>query len=164
MALELMRRPLAGTELGRGFVPLRTLMDRLLETAFTPSFWFDWRGGPAAGCPMDVYEDNERYIVHCLLPGVDPNAVNVSVQDNILIISGEWKSPAPEGARPVFQEIGQGQFRRQVTLDYAVEPGQAEASYQDGILTITLPKAESAKAKAIKVHTGGRAEHAKQAA
>jgi HSP20 family protein len=155
MALDLMRRPWSGSDLARDltreFVPLRTMMDRLLESAFAPSFWADgWTGSFG----MDVYETDEAYIVQCLLPGIDPNAVNVSVQDNVLTISGESKRPAPENARPVFQEIGYGQFQRQVTLSTPVEAGKAEAHYHNGILTITLPKAEEAKPKTIKVRAG----------
>ena len=152
MALELMRRPLGGTDLvrdvAREFVPLRTMMDRLLESAFTPSFWGD---GFTTGFGMDVYEDDNSYYVHCLLPGIDPNAVNVSVQDSVLTISGESKPTAPEGWRPVFREIGYGQFQRQVTLSAPVNAGKAEASYHNGILTITLPKTEAARPKTIKV-------------
>ena len=151
MALELMRRPWAGTDLARDVVPLRTMMDRLLETAFTPSFWTD---GRTAGFGMDVYEDDNAYYVHCLLPGIDPDAVNFSVQDNSLTITGESKRNVPEGRRLLVQEIGYGQFQRQVTLPAPVEAGRAEATYHDGILAITLPKAEAAKPKAIKVKAG----------
>ena len=156
MALELMRRPWAGSDLARDIVPLRTVMDRLLESAFTPSFWVAGQSG-FAGFGMDLYEDDNAYYIHCLLPGIDPNAVNVSVQDNVLTISGESKRNVPEGWRPLFQEIGYGQFQRQVTLTTPVDAGKAEATYHDGILTITLPKAEAAKPKTIKVHANGAA-------
>ena len=151
MALELMRRPWMGTDLARDVVPLRTMMDRLLETAFTPSSWL---AGQAGGFGADVYEDDNAFYVHCLLPGIDPNAVNVSVQDNVLTITGESKRNVPEGRRLLVQEIGYGQFQRQVTLPAPVEAGRAEATYHDGILAITLPKAEAAKPKAIKVKAG----------
>ena len=158
MALDLMRRPSLAGDLNREFVPLRTMMDRLLENAFMPSFWGDtqrsgWSGIGQFG--MDVYETDDAYVIHSLLPGIDPESVSVSVQDNVLTISGESKRTAPENARPLFQEIGYGQFQRQVSLGFPVEADKAEASYHDGILTITLPKAESAKPRQIKVHANG---------
>ena len=157
MALELMRRPWTG-DAAREVVPLRTMMDRLLENAFTPSFWGDtqrsgWSGTGQFG--MDVYETDDAYIVHSLLPGINPESVNVSVQDNVLTVSGESKRPTPENARPLFQEIGYGQFQRQVSLGFPVEAEKADASYHDGILSIRLPKAETAKPRQIKVHANG---------
>jgi len=157
MALDLMRRPLAA-DVARDVVPLRTMMDRLLENAFTPSLWADgqrsgWSGLGQFG--MDVYETDDAYIVHSLLPGINPDSVNVTVQDNVLTISGESARTAPENARPLFQEIGYGRFQRQVSLGFPVEADKADASYHDGILTITLPKAEAAKPRQIKVHAEG---------
>ena len=154
MTLDLMRRPWAG-DAAREVVPLRTMMDRLLENAFTPSLFADGQRGAFGGFGMDVYESDDAYTVHCLLPGIDPSAVNVSVRDNVLTIEGESKRTAPENARPVFQEIGYGKFQRQVSLGYPVEVSKAEATYHDGILTITLPKAEAAKPRQIKVHASG---------
>jgi len=164
MALDLMRRPSLAADPTRDAVPLRTMMDRLLESAFTPSFWGDtqrtgWNGWSGAGqFGMDVYETDDAYIVHSLLPGINPDSVNVTVQDNVLTISGESARTAPENARPLFQEIGYGRFQRQVSLGFPVEADKADASYHDGILTITLPKAEAAKPRQIKVHTNGAAK------
>jgi HSP20 family protein len=158
MAMERMRRPRGGGDLAREMVPLRVLMDRLLENAFTPLAWGEGRtglGGPVGAFSMDVYEDDNAYYVDCLLPGIDPNAVNVSVQDNNLTISGETKRTIPEGRRPLLQEIGAGQFQRQVTLATPVEAGQAEATYRDGILESKLPKAETSRPRTIQVRTGG---------
>jgi HSP20 family protein len=160
MALELTRRPQtrwSGGNLSRDVVPLRTMMDRLLESAFTPSFRSDGRtGGAFGGFGMDVYEDDNAYMIHCLLPGIDPNAVNVTVQGNVLTIGGESQRQVREGAQPLFQEIGYGRFQRQVSLGAPVDVDKAEADYKDGILTITLPKAEAAKPKSIKVHANGK--------
>ncbi len=161
MALEVMRRPAmrwSGAGLAQDAVPLRTMMDRLLESAFTPSTWFGDTSGIGSGpCSLDVYEQEDAYIVQCLLPGITPDAVHVTVQDNVLTISGESTREVPEGAQPVFQEIGYGRFARQVTLSMPVEVDRVEANYRDGLLTITLPKAETAKPRTIKVHANGHA-------
>lgn len=154
MALDLTRRPWAG-DVSREVVPLRAMMDRLLENAFTPSYWADGQRAAFGGFAMDVYETDDAYMIHCLLPGIDPNAVNVTVQDNVLTIDGESKRASPENARPLFQEIGSGRFQRQMNLGYPVQADKADASYHDGILSITLPKAESVKPRQIKVHTSG---------
>jgi HSP20 family protein len=146
-----MRRPFSGTDLAREVLPLRTMMDRLLDTAFAPSAWGGWTGSGVAGFGADVYETDEAYTIQCLLPGVDPQAADVTVQDNVLTISGQSARRGPENARPVFQEIGYGQFRRQFMLPAPVDATQAAATYEDGILSITLPKAESARPKAIPV-------------
>ena len=160
MALDLMRRPSLAGDLNREFVPLRMMMDRLLENAFMPSYWGDgersaWSGGQFG---MDAYETDDAYVVHSLLPGIDSESVHVSVQDNVLTIAGESKRTAPENARPLFQEIGYGRFQRQISLGFPVEADKADASYHDGILTITLPKAEAAKPRQIKVQANGAAK------
>jgi HSP20 family protein len=158
MALEVTRRPNTWpTEVGRDLVPLRTMMDRLFENAFTTSFANGWGTG---GVPFgwDVYEDEDAFYIHAYLPGIDPNAVNLSVQDNVLSVSGETKRATPEGWRPLIQELGFGTFERRLTLNMPVEAAQAEADYQDGILKIELPKAEMAKPRQIKItaHAGAR--------
>jgi HSP20 family protein len=151
MAIEPMRRTLAG-ELAREMVPLRTMMDRLLETAFTPAFWSDFRrvAGEWA-MDTDVYEDDDNFYIRCYLPGIDPNAVNISALGNVLTISGEVTRKTPEHWRPVFQEMTTGRFERRITLDTPVDAGKASATYRDGILEITLPKAEAHKPRTIKV-------------
>src|SRR5689334_19242273 len=125
MAMELMRRPwsgAAGNDLMRDFVPLRTMMDRLFETAFTPTYWGN---GASGGFGMDVYEGQDAYTIHCLLPGIDPNKVSVTVQDNVLTIEGESTRTPPEDAQTLFQEIAYGPFKRQVTLGTPVDASRA---------------------------------------
>ncbi|MGH2355972.1 MAG: Hsp20/alpha crystallin family protein [Chloroflexota bacterium] len=158
MAMERTRYPIAADR-GREMVPLRTMMDRLFESAFTPSFWNEFRtaGFGAGGFGVDVYEDDNAFHVRCMLPGIDPNAVNVNVQGNVLTISGETRQTTPEGWRPVFQEIGAGQFQRQVTLATPVDAGKADANYQNGILEITLPKAEEHRPRSIQIKSAGAA-------
>lgn len=152
MPLEMTRRPNGLTEVGREIMPLRTMMDRLLESAFAPSFPAGWAGSTAsAGFGWDVYEDENAFYIHSYLPGVDPNTVSVTVQDNVLIVSGETKRKTPEHWRALIQELGYGQFERRLTLATPVEAGRASADYDEGILKITLPKAEVAKPRQIKV-------------
>jgi HSP20 family protein len=150
MALDIQRRPWSG-DLTRDIVPLRTMMDRLFETAFTPT-WAGWSGTRQAGWfDMDVEEDDNAYYVSCRLPGIDPNDVTISAQGNTLSISGETKRTTPEGRRAVFQESSYGRFERQITLDTSVDAAKAEATYRNGVLEVTLPKAEAHKPRTIQI-------------
>jgi len=148
MAMDIRRRPWGG-ELGREIMPLRTVMDRLLENAFAPTFWSDTRAGGWFGA--DVDEDDNSYFVSCQLPGIDPKDVNISAQGNVLTINGETKHTTPEGRRAVSQETSYGRFERQFTFDTPVEAAKAEATYRDGVLEVTLPKAETHKPRSIQI-------------
>ena len=150
MALDIQRRPWSGDP-ARDIVPLRTMMDRLFETAFTPS-WAGWSGTRQTGWfDMDVEEDDNDYYVSCRLPGIDPKDVTISAQGNTLSISGETKRETPEGRRAVVQESSYGRFERQITLDTPVDSAKAEATYRNGVLEVTLPKAEAHKPRTIQI-------------
>jgi HSP20 family protein len=157
MPNEITRHPL-WRESNREIVPLRTMMDRLLENAFMPmsAGWGDARGGMFGGFSLDVEEDDTAYYVKSHLPGIKPEEVNVRFQDGVLTISGETKRESKEGHRPVHQEIQYGRFERQLALPGAVDAEKAEASYRDGILEITFPKSEASRPRSIQVKTGGR--------
>jgi HSP20 family protein len=147
MVLELRRREAA--PFNGEFVPLRAMMNQLFENAFTAPALAMNAASPTFA--WEIYDDEDAYYLRAYLPGVDPDKVNVTVQDGVLTLSGETTPTTPEGWRPLVREIGYGQFRRQVTLGAPVETGRAEATYQDGILAITLPKAEIAKPHQIKI-------------
>jgi HSP20 family protein len=156
---ELTRRPRGG-DLFPEMVPLRTMMDRLFESAFTTPFWREGRlglTGDQGWLGMDVDEDDEAVYVRYQLPGIDPKDVNITVQDNLLTIDGETRRTTPEGRRSVSQGITYGRFQRQFTLGSAVDSERAEANYQDGVLEIRLPKTEAGKRRTIQVKSGGGA-------
>jgi HSP20 family protein len=167
MAQDMIRRRPArsmSSDLAREMVPLRTMMDRLLESAFMPSFFGDSRAmgglGGQAWFGADVEEDDNAYYVSCQLPGIDPNDVNISAQGNVLTISGESRRTAPEGRRAVSQESSYGRFERQFGFDTPVDADKAEASYHDGILEITLPKAETHRPRSIQIKQASAASAA----
>src|SRR5688572_15881864 len=152
MTQEIMRRRPMASDLAREVVPLRTMMDHIFENAFMPSFFGEGRGlGTSAWFGADVDEDDNAYYVSCQLPGIDPKDVNISAQGNVLTISGETKRTTPEGRRAVSQETSYGRFERQFGFDTPVDANKAEASYRDGVLEITLPKAETHKPRAIQI-------------
>ena len=101
---------------------------------------------------LDVQEDKDNFRVRVELPGLKREDITVSIEDGTLVISGERKTEtADEGTEVHRQERYYGKFSRALTLPSAVAADQVKAAYKDGILTVTLPKAEEAKPKNITV-------------
>ncbi len=102
---------------------------------------------------FDIYEDKDNVVVKAELPGMKREEIGVSLHDGSLSISGERKSENKyEGAEVYRAERFFGKFQRTVTLPTAVASDKVKAQYQDGILTVTLPKTEEAKPKHIDVN------------
>jgi HSP20 family protein len=102
--------------------------------------------------PLDVHEDKEKFSVRVELPGMKREDIEVTLQDGALVISGErTEETVHEGTEVHRQERSYGKFTRALTLPAAVADNQVAAQYKDGILTVTLPKAEEAKPKSITV-------------
>jgi len=119
-------------------------------TAFLP-------GRAARAYPLvNVSEDAHALYVTALAPGLDPAAVQVTVQDNRLTIAGEKQRAAADIQPEAFHrsERAAGKFVRTVTLPIDVEHDKVQAEYTNGLLVITLPKAEKAKPKQITVSVG----------
>lgn len=106
---------------------------------------------------MDVYEDKDNVVVETPLAGIDPEKVNIEIEDNILKISGKSEhSSEVDDKRFYRREWRTGSFYRAVALPKAVDGSKAEASYDKGVLKITVPRREEAKPKAIKVKAVGQ--------
>lgn len=102
--------------------------------------------------PVDIYESESAIVILADMPDVAPDGVDVDVRDNQLTLSGKVTlEDKPE--RFLFQEYGVGDFYRQFTLSSRIDQGKIEASMKDGVLILTLPKAEVAKPKKISVRT-----------
>jgi HSP20 family protein len=102
--------------------------------------------------PLDVHEDKDNFSVHVELPGMKREDIEVTLQDGALVISGERKEEkVQEGTEVHRQERFYGKFTRALTLPAAVASEKVKAQFKDGILTVTLPKAEEAKPKSITV-------------
>ena len=129
-------------------------LNRFLDEAFagmpTPgdgsvitSSWF---------APTDVSEDANGIQITMELPGVDPEAVRLSLENNILTISGEKKQRQEEGDERVHRfERTYGSFERAFVLPNTVDPERVDARYEHGVLFVTVPKAERAKPREIRV-------------
>ena len=126
-----------------------------------------WRGfGPSTtdgqemetwAVPLDVVQQGDNFIIHASLPGVNPDNIDVSIEDNVLTIRGQnaHESEHQEG-NYLMRERRSGSFYRALRLPDTVDTDQAQPHYEHGVLTITIPKAEPKKAKQLKVSVGGR--------
>jgi len=141
MKLVHYQRPgLAWPTLGR-LTNLQEELDRFFESPLQA-----W--APA----LDVHENKDHFTVRVELPGLKREDIEVALHDGALVISGERKTETIEADTEVHrQERYYGKFTRALTLPTAVAGDQVKAAYKDGILTVTLPKAEEAKPKAITV-------------
>jgi HSP20 family protein len=131
---------------------LRDEIDRLFEAplselARTSQLLSGWT--PA----LDVYEDKDNVYVRAELPGMKKEEIDLSLHDGTLSISGERKSGEKHKDAEVYRsERFFGRFQRTVTLPTPVAADKVKAQYKDGLLTVTLPKAEEAKPKHIDVN------------
>ncbi|MBI1854607.1 MAG: Hsp20/alpha crystallin family protein [Chloroflexi bacterium] len=136
----------------REMVTLREAMDRLFDDAFTHPLGLKdgWRG---SGIPaIDMYQTDNEVVVKAAVPGVKADEVQISVTGDMLTIKGEasQKQETDEKSYHI-REQRWGSFERSVVLPTNVVSDKAKAEFENGILTITLPKAEEVKPKMITV-------------
>ena len=134
---------------------LREAMNRLVEDSFIrPGGWLAPFDGDALGIATDVIETKNAIIVKASVPGIKPDDIDVSVTGDVLTIKGETASEEKiEQGSYLRQERRFGKFERSLTLPTLVTADKADAKFEHGVLTLTLPKAEQAKPKSIKVKT-----------
>ena len=101
---------------------------------------------------LDLYQDNDNLVAVVELPGMRKEDIEISLHDGTLTIAGERKSSSPNnGDKPERTERYVGSFRRSISLPARADANKVNATYRDGILTVTMPKAEEAKPKRIAV-------------
>ena len=100
---------------------------------------------------LDLYQNNDNLVAVVELPGMRKEDIEISVHDGTLSIAGERKSSHSNGEQAERSERYVGSFRRTISLPARVDGSKVSATYRDGILTVTLPKAEEAKPKRINV-------------
>ncbi len=137
------------------FTPLRQMMDRLLEDAWVRPGSI-WGGQEAFGhFAFDLYETGDDYVVSAALPGLKPEDLDISVQGNVLTISGEVKPVEHQGDHTYHvRERRYGRFSRQVTLPAGIQGDRIQATLDNGILTLRVPKAEELKPRRILITSG----------
>ena len=131
------------------FDPFRDL-DRLTEqmlgvpvgTARAPRFM-----------PMDLYRSGDHYVLHADLPGVDPGSVDVSVDNGTLTLRAERSARTDESVQWLTSERFTGAYMRQLSLGDGVDADRIAATYENGVLTVTIPLAEKVKPRRIQIDT-----------
>jgi HSP20 family protein len=133
------------------FDPFRDF-DRLAEQMLGQA----GRRGGALSAPMDAYRRGDRFFVHLDLPGVDPDSIDLTTEQNVLTIRAERRFPTEEDDQIVVSERPQGTFSRQLFLSDALDTENIGATYDQGVLTLELPVAEQAKPRRIQISGSGR--------
>jgi HSP20 family protein len=136
----------------RDTLSLRNAMDRLFEDSFvTPHLgWI--APASAAGMALDVYETKEQVVIKAALPGVKPEETEVTITGDTLTIRGESKEEKEVKEESyIRKERHFGSFARSVTLPAGLEADKAEATFENGVLTLKIPKSEQVKPRSIKV-------------
>lgn len=133
-------------------VSLHEAMDRLFEDSWATSRTWNLPTSAWLEPTVDVYETPENVVVRAAVPGVKPDEVDITVKGNYLAISGESKeSTEKQDKNYLRRETRVGTFSRMIELPSGLQTDQAEAKFEDGMLTITFPKAEQVKPKKIQI-------------
>jgi HSP20 family protein len=145
--MTIVRRPSPFGEL----MSLRSAMDRLFEDSFV-------RRPLAAGLdgqsqlPLDVTRTADALVVEAALPGIRPDDVEITVEDGTLSIRGEFREEQRDrDGETLVSEIRRGTLARAVALPTGLEPDKATATFENGVLTLRIPKAESVKPRQIRI-------------
>jgi HSP20 family protein len=151
---------------GRGIARRATTESSGLEQRINQLFndalgAFDWQYRDDAWAawvpPVDIFEGPEAIRLVAEVPGVSPNDVKISLENNVLTIRGTKQQVAEERAERVYRyERTYGAFERSFTLPTTVDAGGIKASYEHGVLTVTLPKVEKAKPRQIEVQVAAK--------
>ena len=147
---------------------LSRVMDRWVNEAFGDRMGLTWNNGYNVDSPsLDVAETPEAYTVKASLPGWKPEDVDITFENGVVTLKGEVKTETENGTgngetaekdkdsktKYHFKEIRKASFYRQLTLPTEVQAEKASAQFENGLLTLTLPKAEVVKPKQIKIAT-----------
>jgi HSP20 family protein len=142
----------------REVMSLRQAMDRLFEDSFV--------GLPhlkVGEIPIDIYQEKDNLVVKAALPGVKLEEVDITIADDILTIRGEHNEEQETKEDDyLHRERYYGAFSRSVAIPFKVKGDKAEASFEEGVLTLTLPKADESKPRQIKVKPKGAIKAAKK--
>jgi HSP20 family protein len=135
-------------------ISLRQAMDRLFEDSFVRPSHVLTSLGEVAAPALDIYQTPNEVVMKAALPGVKPEDVSIDITGETLTIKGEHKAEQEIKKEDyLYQERLYRAFSRSVALPEGLKSDKAEATMEDGVLTLIIPKAEEVKPKAIKVKT-----------
>lgn len=136
----------------RDMLNMRREMDRLFDNFFAPFATSEWETPTEWGVAVDVSENEDAYIIKASVPGVNPEDIEVTLTDNVLTISGTSKGDIEtEGEKFHMRERRFGRFSRTLALPTPPKSDAIEATHTNGVITLTLPKAEETKPKRITI-------------
>lgn len=133
----------------RDMISMNQAMDRLLDQAFARGA--ETRGTGAWLLPMDAYVTEDAIVIRADVPGVSPDELDITLEGDTLTIRGEIRREQRDNRKYVLLERPTGKFERTLHINTPIDHDRVEASFKDGVLTLTLPKAESVKPRQIKV-------------
>ncbi|WP_433824635.1 Hsp20/alpha crystallin family protein [Actinoplanes sp. CA-015351] len=110
-------------------------------------------GDRTLAMPMDLYRSGDHFVLHCDLAGVDPGSVTIDVDNRVLTIRAERSPRTDNDVQWVRRERPTGTFERRLTLADGLDLNRITATWQDGVLTLTIPVAEAAKPRRIAITT-----------
>jgi HSP20 family protein len=132
----------------REMMTLREAMDRLFDDAFTRPISVNSLGAPA----IDLYQTDDDVVVKAALPGLKTEDVQISITGDVLTLKGEFKQDKEiKEATYHIKEQRYGSFERNIMLPADVQSDKTKAEFENGILTVTLPKAEQVKPRTITI-------------
>jgi HSP20 family protein len=146
------------------FAAMRNLMDRVFEGNL-PRLPVFRNGGEDLGphnIAFDVIETGDAFVIKAAIPGVDPKDVDISVEDDVLTIKGEFEHKEEANEENYLRrELSYGAFQRQLRLPPTVEAEKAQATFENGMLRLSLPKKPEARTRSIKITPQGVLEAAR---
>ncbi|HXM38016.1 MAG TPA: Hsp20/alpha crystallin family protein [Gemmatimonadales bacterium] len=143
-------------ESATGLSPLSDRIQRLLTETLGGADWQYRDSAAASWVPaVDVFEEGDNIRITAEIPGVKPEDIKISLEGNLLTLHGTKQQEAEERTERVHRyERMYGAFERTFTLPASVDPQQIKASYDNGVLTVVLPKSEKAKPRQIEIAVG----------
>lgn len=162
------------TPLFNELMNMRSLVDQnFRENPFGDAFGTLWSraetspGRVAHPMPIDVYATDDNVVIVAAVPGMSPDDLDLSIQRNTITLSGKVHNVADsedtQGATWYVHELTSGTYRRSLTLPFPVDADKADATFENGILRVVLPKAEASKPRKIAIHAGSGEDQAIEA-
>jgi len=136
------------------FVSVQDEMNRVMDEVFGRRAFAEGENPVVWQPPLDIEEQADRYLLHLELPGMKLEDIKITLENNRLVVRGE-KTRTEEQKSATYHRLERvyGTFERTFTLTHRVKSDKVEATYRDGVLEVSVPKAEEAKAREIPVQT-----------